>query len=424
MTDMLSTLASGFGDKALMLVDKDGTPAGHILGTEMVGAMEYEKYKRKFEHLPMGFVELEYLESTGTQYINTGYEMTEGSSYKMEVDLLPSDYNTNYFFSLGADYIGYFAGVYSGEIGLNTGVTFPSSGRTTLTLSVASNGMDCSLTDGTNTVTYTRSSGNYSYSPILFGRYTSAANLGRCKIFSAKIYKGATMLFDLVPAMRSSDGEVGMFDLITGAFLTNAGAGYFSYKIKDFPQGYTQLAYIGTDGSSWINTGVSGGSDTLSITCDFKWSTMANYAYIYGNYVNENTNTTRLLLSNTDNRMYATNNAKANGGSVGFNCARGIRHRIVSSFDRVIIDGTSMATSGTKGTNNSGIIAFFKSNVNTGVINIGAIIYSFNIKSNGADVLNLVPAMRDSDSEVGMYDLVSNTFLTNAGTGTFSYGEL
>ena len=45
MTDMLSTLASGFGDKALMLVDKDGTPAGHILGTEMIATLEYEREK-------------------------------------------------------------------------------------------------------------------------------------------------------------------------------------------------------------------------------------------------------------------------------------------------------------------------------------------------------------------------------------------
>lgn len=37
---------------------------------------------------------------------------------------------------------------------------------------------------------------------------------------------------------------------------------------------------------------------------------------------------------------------------------------------------------------------------------------------------DLIPAMRDLDSVVGMYDLVSNTFLTNAGSGTFNYGTL
>ena len=36
----------------------------------------------------------------------------------------------------------------------------------------------------------------------------------------------------------------------------------------------------------------------------------------------------------------------------------------------------------------------------------------------------ICPAKRDSDDVVGMYDLVSNTFFTNAGSGSFSYGEL
>lgn len=44
--------------------------------------------------------------------------------------------------------------------------------------------------------------------------------------------------------------------------------------------------------------------------------------------------------------------------------------------------------------------------------------------STNETLLDLVPAMRNSDNEVGFYDLVGNTFLTNAGSGTFSYGTL
>ncbi len=239
MTDMLSTLASGFGDKALMLVDKDGTPAGHILGTEMVGAMEYEHNKH-----------------------------------------------------------------------------------------------------------------------------------------------------------------------------------------NRIPLGYTELAYIGSNGSAIINTGISGGSDTLTITCDFKWSTASNFAGIYGNYANEPSNTTRLTLSNTDNRLIVSNNSKAGGGSYVFDAARNYRHVVVSSFGKVTVDGNTMTTSEVQGDNNSRLIALFTNSVSTSGTDIGMIIYSFSIKNNDAYVLNLIPAKRNSDNVVGMYDLVSNTFLTNAGTGTFSYGEL
>ena len=37
-------------------------------------------------------------------------------------------------------------------------------------------------------------------------------------------------------------------------------------------------------------------------------------------------------------------------------------------------------------------------------------------------IFNGVPARRDSDDEIGMYDTVTNTFFTNAGNGTFTAG--
>lgn len=39
-------------------------------------------------------------------------------------------------------------------------------------------------------------------------------------------------------------------------------------------------------------------------------------------------------------------------------------------------------------------------------------------------VRDLIPAMRKSDSEVGLYDLVNDVFYTNAGSGTFGYGTI
>lgn len=41
-----------------------------------------------------------------------------------------------------------------------------------------------------------------------------------------------------------------------------------------------------------------------------------------------------------------------------------------------------------------------------------------------SQVMDLVPAKRNSDDVVGMYDLVSGSFLTDANGGSFGYGEL
>ena len=44
------------------------------------------------------------------------------------------------------------------------------------------------------------------------------------------------------------------------------------------------------------------------------------------------------------------------------------------------------------------------------------------IIDNGDVVRELIPCYRKSDDEIGMYDLVSETFFTNQGTGTFIKG--
>lgn len=49
-------------------------------------------------------------------------------------------------------------------------------------------------------------------------------------------------------------------------------------------------------------------------------------------------------------------------------------------------------------------------------------IKSFIVRQSGETVCDLIPCYRKSDVEIGMYDLVSKTFLTNAGTGTFTKG--
>jgi hypothetical protein len=46
------------------------------------------------------------------------------------------------------------------------------------------------------------------------------------------------------------------------------------------------------------------------------------------------------------------------------------------------------------------------------------------IYENNILVRNFIPAKRDSDNAIGMYDLVNNVFYTNSGTGTFVTGNI
>ena len=53
----------------------------------------------------------------------------------------------------------------------------------------------------------------------------------------------------------------------------------------------------------------------------------------------------------------------------------------------------------------------------------GKIYYFKWLNSNNELVLDLVPCYRKSDNEIGMYDLVYDTFYTNQGSGTFTKGS-
>lgn len=51
-------------------------------------------------------------------------------------------------------------------------------------------------------------------------------------------------------------------------------------------------------------------------------------------------------------------------------------------------------------------------------------LYHFKIWLDDNLRFNGIPARRDSDGEIGMYDTVTNTFFTNSGTGEFIGGPV
>lgn len=66
------------------------------------------------------------------------------------------------------------------------------------------------------------------YSWRVFGRSgarPSAGDTPACKIWSHSVSINGEKVLDLIPCYRKSDGEVGMYDLVTGTFYTNQGTG-------------------------------------------------------------------------------------------------------------------------------------------------------------------------------------------------------
>ena len=180
------------------------------------------------------------------------------------------------------------------------------------------------------------------------------------------------------------------------------------------PAGFTELAYVATNSNAYIDTGVAGATD-LEITTKFYVGSYVQYASVYGNYIDSNYNYNRVILG-SETSLLAAGGLNQSQSVSGFSLSA--VHTLVVNSTTAILDGNSTSITAAAKTANTKNICLGNRNTDNPVErNIGLRIYSFKINKDGTTVLNLVPAMRDSDDAVGFYDLVSESFVKSL-TGT------
>lgn len=193
------------------------------------------------------------------------------------------------------------------------------------------------------------------------------------------------------------------------------------------PAGYTQLEYIESDGSQYINTGIKAASDVKTEMMVDRaippvawtvWTPFASMNSSSGQYAFfESTNS-------WGSKYLALTYWTVTGSEV---------RNIVTDYQKSVItlDGwvltydnwltlTSPQAWATFSTNND-IWLFAR---DTGQSNfVGVKMYYCKMWKDGALVRDLVPC-KDSNNVIWMYDLVSNTFMTNSWTGSFTGGSV
>lgn len=208
--------------------------------------------------LPSGYTELEYIESTGTQYIDTNFkpdgETTVNIAFQTSSapdnlsDTLPvygaaTDYNSNAFefWTLSGGFATYGSQDYKSNLGITTGKKH--------TVSQAKNVL---TVDGTS-YTFTKQTFTAPYSLLLFATYRSSgikicASAASLKIYSCKIYNNGTLVRNFVP-VKNSSGTIGLYDIVNGAFYANAGSGTFTAgaDIAGFTAGADVSPYEGRE---------------------------------------------------------------------------------------------------------------------------------------------------------------------------------
>ena len=172
------------------------------------------------------------------------------------------------------------------------------------------------------------------------------------------------------------------------------------------PNGYTQVEYIQSSGSSWIDTGIYPNNTT-------KIQTKLNMTSVTGDVVighqggeTFSSDSIDWRIFNHSNNFYLDiNSQRVNGGiwmnSISYNVEFGNNYLQNLDSGEIILSGTTESSF-----THSVTIKVFK-----GVSKIASgMIFYLKIYDGGALVRDYVPAMRNSDGVYGLFDKVNNTF--------------
>ena len=185
--------------------------------------------------LPSGYTALEYIESTGTQYINTGEWIEKDKTAKLELSVQLSPHDGSNDSWMGANAF------------LQLRVTqsyYAVTSGTALAANMNQNGSDSIIMDyDTKHLLSLYVNGNYiqraNWDTLDQPRsalciFSLGSYRGGCggstvkgKVYAAKLSIDNDLKRDLIPARRDSDGEIGMYDLVSRTFFTNSGTGEF-----------------------------------------------------------------------------------------------------------------------------------------------------------------------------------------------------
>lgn len=199
--------------------------------------------------LPSEYQQVEYIESSGTQYINTGYVNSSNyQPYKIDVDFkLESLLTTSFVFGTARNTGNQYSLVYGysltdkawlfgrfGSSGSSIRFGTPDTNRHNIKY-VFGKGLYFDGVLENSTVTQASTSTSSGKNIGLFARIrgTTPNSYANMRMYNCKFYEAEDVLVRyFIPCYRKSDNVVGLYDLVNHVFYTNNGTGTFD-KGKD-----------------------------------------------------------------------------------------------------------------------------------------------------------------------------------------------
>lgn len=179
--------------------------------------------------LPVEYREVEYLESTGTQYITVSNTAVNVADYRFYYKVAPTylagSYSGGYSGIMGANgtpQVGFYYGGWTvGNAG--SSLPYPPELFKIYELEYSKNFDASYFVDGLNTGLTRAGTMNLKLFYCESGPASGKARL----YYSYAVDRNGDYLYEVIPCRRKSDGVAGLYDLVTDTFLTNSGTGTF-----------------------------------------------------------------------------------------------------------------------------------------------------------------------------------------------------
>ena len=230
-TTYSTLLYSGFTYKFNTIIVTDSN------GDEIDNVLIYYGNSLMWEELTEYLV-LEYIQSSGTQYIDTG--ITPDSTVEIQIKALGNSFVSG---TSGETLLGSRIGFRSSDFSLwwqfnyywvwgngdttsYTNEAFPYKNQI---IDITIGKGKLVMTNGSSTTTKTGGTATNSYNIYLFALNNNGTPAGYClstRIYSCKIYKNDILVRDFVPCINNN-GIVCFYDKVTETFFYNAGTGDF-----------------------------------------------------------------------------------------------------------------------------------------------------------------------------------------------------
>lgn len=425
--------------------------------------------------LPSEYQEVEYIQSSGSQYIDTGFKPSDSPYFKIEMELTFLNLDNKYVYSAGGNPWLSFE--------KNSQGFYWNAGSTTVfgVHSLSAN-IKYNYEITYNNGTFTSSgayNGTHSYSGNLgstnFTFFGSTSSMTSCKLYKLKLYSGQnyTLVRDLVPCYTKQGvtnngttypvNTIGLYDLVNNIFYANLGSGIFTkgndltlgdnfalitdvntkvgltgnetiQGVKTFdqrpilgnvrlPSQFTEVEYIEFTGTQYINTNLIPSNHKTEIKYDIQ--TYVNDAHILGT----DASSSYYHFTTYSNSYYWGLNGSENHAGT-FTTGIHTLYYNTGENHQVILDTTILGSGSNISASQNLLIGRRSSTTN-----LKAKIYYCKVTnlSDNTLVRNLVPCYTNQsvtnngttypENTIGLYDIVNNIFYVNAGSGVFIKGN-